>query len=167
MTGTGETSMQLQPAAASGGTNNVLGLYNAYNQVPLKAYCGDNSYWGYSTASWRQADASTSNRITWLDGLQQSFVAARYQTDIIGSSTVTGRIGIDLDSITAPPGGSVSGPNTVGNAVPSVAQLMLYPQFGLHYVQAVEYATGSTVYFVGADLATSGQDMLLTLEVNM
>jgi hypothetical protein len=174
MTAAGETAMQFKPTAASGGTNNFLGVYNGYNRIPVKAYCRDSagSAWTYNVATWRPADgasSNTNNRITYLDGLEQSFVAARYQTDIIANSTNSGRIGVTIDSTSATPGGSVSGPNTVGVAVPSIGQDFYYPMLGLHYVQAMEYAVNTTgaISFVGADLTGLGQDMLLTVEIDM
>jgi hypothetical protein len=80
MTANGETSMVLKPSAASGGTANVMGLYNAYNRVRTTAYSRDStSNWLYATASWRAADNSTSNEITFLDGLQQSPATGQLQ----------------------------------------------------------------------------------------
>jgi hypothetical protein len=43
MTANGQTSMRLKPAATAGGTDNVLGLWNAYNRVRVTAYSRDNT----------------------------------------------------------------------------------------------------------------------------
>ena len=42
-TANGQTGMACFPTAASGGTNNILGLWNAYNRVPITAQCLDST----------------------------------------------------------------------------------------------------------------------------
>ncbi len=145
MTGNGQTSMQLKPSAAAGGTNNVLGLWNAYNRVRLTAYSRDStSNWLYGTASWRAADNSASNKISFLDGLQQSSVTGNYS--IMGASTVDtvgAYIGLNVDSSTTTPDITSTWASAAGEtsaSQPSVTETF-YPLLGLHYIQAVEYAS--------------------------
>lgn len=148
MTGIGQTSMQLKPTAAAGGTGNVLGLWNAYNRVRITAYSRDStSNWSYGTASWRAADNSTSNRIYFIDGLQQSQITGNYS--VMGTSTVNtvgGYIGLNVDSTTTTPNiasQSASVTSEGSSSQPGITETF-YPLLGVHYVQAVEYAgTGS------------------------
>lgn len=169
MTGNGATSMQLKPSAAAGGTNNILGLWNAYNRVSVTAYSRDNTTsWTYSTASWRAADNSASNRISFLDGLQQSAVTGNYS--VMGTSTVDtvgAYIGLNVDSSTTTPdiaSQSASAMSQTSAAQPAVTETF-YPLLGLHYVQAVEYASGASAQFFGFN---AGQRLMaLTVSLEM
>jgi hypothetical protein len=169
LTSTGETSMKLKPSAVSGGTSNVLGLWNAYNRVRLTAYSRDNNnVWGYTTASWRAADNSTSNKITFIDGAQQSAPTGNYSVMAsTTSNTVGAYIGLNEDSSTTTPNitsVTASAPSQSSATQFSVTE-SFYPSLGLHYVQAVEYSTGSTASFYGT--AGSQQLMALTVQIDM
>jgi hypothetical protein len=79
MTGDGETSMQFKPAAAAGGSNPILGLYNAYNRVRVTSEESDsNSSWTYNSPSVQPADNNSNNSIRLIDGLAQSRVEGEY-----------------------------------------------------------------------------------------
>ncbi len=164
MTGNGQTGMSFTPAAASGGTNNFLGLYNAYNRVRTFSKSSDStSSWTYATATWREADNSASNRITFLDGLQQSVARAKY-ADIMytSGSSVEGAIGINLDSTSATPVDPCA--ITLGTSEQTfTAYGNFMPQLGLHYAQAMEWASGATVTFAGVNISLNG----LMLEIDM
>lgn len=148
-TADGQTGMSCQPAAASGGTNNILGLWNAYNRVGISAVCVDSaSSWTYATNFYRNADNSASNRISWVDGLQLSAVHARYGDFTTGNTGSIPAISIGLNS-TAASGSVGGGPQSVDNAYAS-SFLEAYPQLGLNYVQAVESSLGGeSVTFYG------------------
>jgi hypothetical protein len=175
MTANGQTSMQLKPSASAGGTNNILGLWNAYNRVRVTAYSRDStSSWTYGTASWRAADNSTRNRISFLDGLQQSHSTGSYS--VMGTTTVStvgAYIGLDMDSSTAAPGITSQGASAVSQTSSSqpVVTETFYPALGLHYIQAVEYASSATgmsnccAQFFG--LNASQQLMALTVSLDM
>ena len=135
----GETSMVFYPTAAAGGNANVLGLYNAYNRVRIIARSSDTSTaWTYTTATWRQTGGHSGNKISWLDGLQQSFVDAR--TQISGNASTSGggpAVGVELDNL------GVNGVVAVTNDTFQI-NLQAYdhytPQMGLHTVYSEEYA---------------------------
>lgn len=169
MTANGGTSMQLKPSAVAGGTNNILGLWNAYNRVRVTAYSRDNtSNWTYSTASWRGADNSTSNKISFLDGLQQSQVTGNYSVMAATTQdTVGAYIGLNADSSTTTPDITATGASAVNEtsaSQPSVTETF-YPLLGLHYIQAVEYASGNAAQFFGVN--ASQQLMALTVSLEM
>lgn len=174
MTADGETSIEFKPTPAAGGTSNVLGLYNAYNRVRTISRNIDSAYpaWTYSTASWELLDNGNStstnqNTISFLDGLNQSFIDAQVQINIFtSSSSVTGFVDVSLDSTTpANPGGveglSNSTDSPYGVSVPAFDHFT--PQLGFHYVAAVQYATGSTVTFFNG----SGGTEELKVELEM
>ncbi len=146
-TANGQTSMMLKPAAASGGSANVMGVCNPYNREPLRSVERDStSSWSYSTASWRAANGSTSNRITFVDCLGRSPTVA---TDFLYAFSGTGQaydFGVDLDSTTAQPvdGAQASGGgSTPGAGYNVTASDAFPPSLGLHYAQAMEYAQTS------------------------
>ena len=103
----GQCTHQFNPAAASGGGNGILGLYNAYNRVEVICTNRDNGVdYSYTSATVRQARASASNRIRWVDGLQQSIVYAQYAADAYAStgSTANLEVGVGFNSTTAATG---------------------------------------------------------------
>jgi hypothetical protein len=153
----GTSSMQFAPTSATGGTNNILGLYNAYNRVTFSSRSLDtNTYWDYTSTTWRPADGASSNinnRISWLDGLQQSTVRADYQVQAYTTSdSNVAYVAIGVDSTNTPTNG-VTG--DLCDAVATIrSALDITPLLGFHYAQALESATG-TAYFYSANGGTA------------
>ena len=145
MTGNGETSAQFKPTPAAGGTGNVIGLYNAYNRVPFHSLNTDStaSWTDTNTSAWVPADSGINsgqgNRITWLDGLQQTQVKAKYATLTQATPDVTSAyIGISLDTAPNPNLLSVNLYGTAANwAIWADVEESFLPQSGLHFVQAM------------------------------
>jgi hypothetical protein len=154
ITANGQTEMTINPTSAGGGTNNKLGLYNAYNQVNLTALCMDSTAsWTYATATYQPLDNSVSNRITYLDGLGISVAEATLRATIgPNASTLTdGLAGAFFDNT-----------NTLGTNG-SAAEVVLSTNnqratvtigarkigSGLHYAQAVQYSATATSKFYG------------------
>lgn len=70
MTADGLSQWVLNPNAATGGTDNVLGIYNAYNRVRVLTVERElTPNWTYSTGTWRCVQGSCNNRIRTIDGL--------------------------------------------------------------------------------------------------
>jgi hypothetical protein len=165
MTGSGATGMAFKPASTAGGTNNILGLSNAYNRIPLLARGQDSGNWTYATASYQPADNSTSNRISWLDCLGTSQIDTGYQCGVNATvSTVNAQVGMLIDAATGTPNvvgaeeGLVSGGILV---TPSVEEIFL-PQLGFHFVQAMErVGGGGTAAFNNA----GGKSQALTVKL--
>jgi hypothetical protein len=142
-----ETTVNFKPSAAAGGSDNVVGIWNAYNRVRILSMETDsNTAWTYATDTWRPLDGgsgNTKNRVTFLDGLGQSFVKARAAT-IAYSSTAGANcmIGISENSTTgsgktasylqSSPGGSAAGAVTFSD------EDSFPPLLGLNYIQAME-----------------------------
>ncbi len=158
----GLMTMQFKPDPQTSGNGTLLGLYNAYNRVRVTAMARDgNTSWAVTTPNhWADADAGGGynywNRITWLDGLQQSNVTARYEALFaLNSNASAALVGIDLDDTSLTP--DIIGAETVptstnfnGDAV--VVESWL-PQKGLHLVQAMQQlqeATPTTLTFYGS-----------------
>lgn len=145
-TADGQTGVTFVGAAASGGSNGVIGLSNAYNRVSAKSSSTDSASWTYATATWRAADNSNSNRVTFIDGLQQSEISAFYSVNVAQSSgTIFASIGVDLDSTSATPAfvDEMNIPTGSGGPVHNQhAHGIFAPQLGLHFVQAVERVGG-------------------------
>ena len=137
-TANGQTGISLQPAPASGGTANVIGLWNAYNRVRVSAVCSDSTAsWTYGTSAIRAANNSTSNRISIVDGLAQSTVQASYQCDMYSSSTaVTGLIGVCKNATNGlnPPGAETNATNPQCQ----ITSVTFYPVLGFNFYQAIE-----------------------------
>jgi hypothetical protein len=172
MTAAGETAMQFNPSPAGGGTANVLGVYNAYNQVKVVSNeTDDTGSWTYTSSTVHPADSSTSNRITWLDGLGQSSASASYQIVAEISNAQNIAIGIGVDSTTTYTGAisdTFGYSSTMGNQGGLHAAVTKSPLLGLHYVQALENApngiAGTGTYFT---LIGSWQSYNLSLAINM
>lgn len=177
MTGNGETSMQFKPMPATGGTSNVLGVYNAYNRVRTISRNIDSVTHGWTdtTVGWELLDTANStsanqNIISFLDGMPpagNSSIDAQVQVNILTSSaSVVGFDAVSEDS-TAPtnPGGTegISNSTQTPFGFVGVAFDHFQPQLGLHYVAAIEYSTGSTVTFLNG----SGTAEELKVELEM
>jgi hypothetical protein len=150
-TANGQTGMAFKPSAASGGSNNVLGLYNAYNRVSVRAMERDSAAsWTYSSATWRAGNNSSSNRISFVDGLQESFIFAYLECQGAPTGAGSGVFGINLDSTTATPT-VIGNQNVNGSGPSSPAGEIFLPQLGFHYLQDMEAATaGITTTYPGA-----------------
>jgi hypothetical protein len=154
MTGNGVTTMQFTPAAASGGSGTILGLWNAYNRVRVTASSVDShSSWTYSSSTWRDADNSANNSITWLDGLGHTSISAAYDaTANLSASTGSLNVGVGINAITTP---AINGQISGTTALLTVHAATLSPPItGLNVAQAIERVTSGTATFYGVDLLT-------------
>ncbi|MBV9861877.1 MAG: hypothetical protein JO267_06990 [Alphaproteobacteria bacterium] len=144
-TANGQTAMQFAPAAAAGGGNPTLGLYNAFNRVRIQAQSQDSTAsWSYN-GSYRAANNSTANRVTWVDGLGQSVVEARYA--ILASGGAPAQAFVTFDATGAPAATEANGMTAAGDT-----QLLAFDRMiglGLHYAQAVEWSGGTAGTFYG------------------
>lgn len=164
-TANGQTTITVSPAAAANGTNNIIGLYNAYNRIKICARCIDTTAsWTYNSATVRSANGSNSNRISWLDGLQQTPVEAKYFVYCAPSSNGT-IAGIGVDSTTASSGTIGAMSTSAGTSTTAVAEFESYPLLGLHYVQALEAIFGGgTGGFSGVIASSPSMGLYLNTE---
>lgn len=139
--------------SGAGGVAAILGVWNLYNRVSVAVTVYDTtSSWNYSTATWRSADNSNNNRVSFVYGLQEDVIEAAYATSQNGSSTsVYADIGVGYDSTSA-----TSGSVSQGNSVSATAAAAMPPAhyevqpIGAHYFQALENGGGTaTCTFFG------------------
>jgi hypothetical protein len=143
------------PAAASGGSNACVCLANAYQKVRVTTRSQDSTgSWSYNTATWRAADASNSNRISYVDPLGQTSVEGAYTVSTFQSGT-GGRpqSGIDRDSTSASPfflsNGEIAA--LASGTSQTTAVDSWSPSIGFHFLQAVEFGNASgTVTWIGS-----------------
>lgn len=148
ITSNGETSMQFKPGGAAGGSNNVLGVWNAYNRVRATSQNFDsNSSWTYNSTTLRPADGNagnTNNRITYIDGLEQSRVEAQYQCYIVAPAGENIVVSVGWDWLTGNSATGVWGIVSAGLSGSTYAKDD-FLGYGVHYVQALEQlGNGST-----------------------
>lgn len=156
-TANGQTGMAMKPAPAAGGNANVLGLYNAYNRVPVVALCRDTTANFLDVSGiWRPLLNNSNSRISYLDGLAQSVVKGDLTTIGVGSANaINGYVGMTQDATNVAPDlvTSMSGTNSVYFPM-SVHQQWL-PSLGFHFIQSMQLVLGSSggTYFsvVGSD----------------
>ena len=145
--GTATIDWKPNPAAAAGGGNALLGVYNAYNKVDVVATSIDStSTWNYSTNTWRAANGNNSNRISVIQGCQEDYVEAQHVllgSGNDGSSTVWGYVGIGYNSTSSPSGLTTqAGPQT--RVSTAAAAYYAVQPLGWNYFQALETGNGST-----------------------
>jgi hypothetical protein len=128
-------------------------VWNYYNRVsrPMKATDATNS-WSYTTAAYRQANASTANQLDFIQGVSEEPVTARVvgfvQSNQAGQIVATA--GIGLDSTTVNSADIISGNTIVQNQHnPTEGIYRGHPGVGRHYLAWLEYSTavGVTTWF--------------------
>jgi hypothetical protein len=134
-TANGQTGVALKPAAASGGTANIIGLFNAYNRVSATALCRDStSSWTYATATWRAANGNNNNRISWVDGLQQVNIKATYDAAVAyGANGNQFNVGVNLNSTSATPNLYTLTEEAANFVVDLMQTEPFYPQSGFNF----------------------------------
>jgi len=147
---------QPQPSYASGGTNNELGVFNAYNRLPTIAVCRDsNSIWHNSNPGYSLADNSPNFRINWLDGLGDVACRGNYTCSVAGDSTNAAAltVGVSLNGSTwngLLPQGAMNN-NSIGMQISGWN--MTHGSVGAHYWQAMEQSTPVPVTVFGNNFA--------------
>lgn len=179
-TANGQTGMAFKPAAASGGTNNILGLYNAYNRVRVIARSQDSTTsWSYNSATWRVANGAGTgsgllNRISYVDGLAQSFVGGDYTVACQNSTTANNApaIGLNQDATTGAPDSIaiMEAGSTAAAAFSSVNSISTNgswsPSLGFHFIQAMEQAANAgTGTFFGVNASSGYQNIRVMLDM--
>lgn len=155
----GSSQANWQPGgAAAGGTAALLNVWNAYNRVSISGVVSDTTAsWNYTTFTWRSADNSAANRVSFIVGLQEDFISACYQVGALNSSGNSFNAGIGYDSTTAPSGVTGAGNSTVQTEV--MARCQQQP-LGFHYFQALELsaAVGTSTWYGVFNTQVAGLD---------
>lgn len=131
-------------------------VWNYYNRRPRHLLRRETtSTWTYTTATWRQANASASNQVALVIGVDDSLVSilARGMAWSVSSGVVLG-CGVGVDSTTTPSTSMVggSGATTPGSVyMPLIGKGELSLAVGYHYLALLEYSAASgTTNWLGA-----------------
>lgn len=152
-TANGQTAMQFTAAAAAGGSNPCLCLYNAYNRVDVASMEQDSTgTWSYNSGTARPMNNSTSNRIRYVDGLGQSTVIVDALEGVVSGASGTGQptTGVGLNSTTAFYGTCVEDQPNWNSQYGIRAHCNFPPTVGFNYAQQLERIVNgtSTVQFL-------------------
>lgn len=163
----GEMAMMYGPAAAAGGTKNRLDVWNMYNRVSIRSVVRDSTNtWSYSTATWRSSNNSTSNRVTFINGLNEALASAvAVQSGSSASSGGGFQVGIGIDSASANHGlSSVAYTSGSGGQMGGVCHFSSASGLGSHYLQMVERGNGTSCDFFGdnSDATAYQSGMIVT-----
>ena len=157
-------------ASAAGGDDAWFGLWNMYNRVVVATSVKDSTNsWSYNSGTFQAANASTTNRISFIRGLDEDAVDATYLMSIAAASANTlPAINIGLDSTSA--GSGIPGALPAFNANLSlISRYVGIPGLGWHFLQAVEKAVGTfantpTFYGDAGDASAYGSGLLATMK---
>lgn len=138
------------PAAAVGGGNARLGLWNMYNRVDVGSTSKESANtWASNTAAWQAQNGSNSNRITIFAGMPED--AANVKVTGIGTNGVTaGSIigaGVGVGSVTVASGtiGTMGSPGGATLAA-LFGEYVGVPSLGSQFFQQLEYGTANNTY---------------------
>lgn len=129
-------------------------LWNFYHRVTrkLKSATATTDSWLYSTATWRQANATASNQVNFVIGRQEDPV----RCDCLGmysdaGAYSDGAVGIGLDSTTTSSAQLMASGKSLGStgtgSTGRIYQHAVFDDFagaGKHYLAWLEYASGAT-----------------------
>jgi hypothetical protein len=137
--GSAQVNLKFGTSAVGGGAA-VIGIWNAYNQAPVAAIVRDTtSTWSYQSATVRNADNSTNNRVSFVTGLATVSIDVAYQCRVNYTATAnsTGQIGFGMDAsgydFAAVYVSQSSGVSQTLTAVGAYKGVL-----GVHFIQAVE-----------------------------
>ena len=150
--GGGGVYWTLGAAAASGGSNAILGVWNAYNRVRTVAQSMDSTAsWVYATANtWRAANGSASARVNYVIGLTTEYVIGTYVGLMLCSVAGWAEVSVGVDTTTAR-SGVIGGlySNTANTTAGSSPGSSTSASIGAHYMSANEYCTVANETFYG------------------
>lgn len=174
----GDTLWTANPAAAVGGGNPRLFVWNMYNRVYVTAKnLESTNSWNYTSDTGQMANASASNRISLIRGLNEdssSVSASEFATRTTAGGMVYSAVALDSTSFPSTAGGNTfTGTNNaivpsgqVQNAVPIPSGWSGLQGLGYHYHQLMERSeqTANTTTWYGD---TAAGAMYISLETRM
>jgi len=131
-------------------------LYNYSNRVArVMQRFESTASWNYTLATLRQANASTSNQINFIQGVAEDAVTARVLGVFTNTSACTAQVGIGLDSTTTNTAAVFMGTGSSSFAVGVMADYIGTPAIGKHFLAWLEssVATGTTTFYGNGTLA--------------
>lgn len=124
-------------------------LYNYYNRVTKLMVVNDTANsWTYTTATWRQANANTANKVEFVIGVDEEPAEASVAVTVVNATVVNGAVGIGLDTTTDGNFAQIKA-GFLASYVHIQARGSLYTGIGYHYLSWNEYsdALGATTWY--------------------
>lgn len=150
----GTTKWVANPAAAAGGGDCQILLWNMYNRVAVAATSKDSTdTWDYTTLTWRAANGNNANRVSFVRGVNEEIAEASYFATAVSTAGAAAfaYAGIGIDSTSALSG--LTQPSFAGTGantpLPTTGIYKGLPGLGFHYAQALEasVASGTTSWY--------------------
>lgn len=165
--GTATIDWKLGTSAAGGGAA-FLYVWNMYNRVNVASQVRDSTAsWTTTSTTFVSLDASTSNRISFLNGLNEEGVSAQLRVFSTNAAAGQSASGIALDNTTTLAG---SGGFGVSGASANNVQVGTYsgnPGLGLHFLQAIQLTQSGTGTWYGDFFAGHEDRQALTGQFRM
>ena len=136
-------------ASATGGTAGFLGVWNMYNRVDVATTVTDSTdTWSYNSSTIRAANASTTNRVSFVCGLAEDHFYASYNSPGVnnGAGTAAGIVGIGYDVTNAFSGRWTWGGFGAASLFSAAGGEYMASALGFHFVQACESAGNTNTY---------------------
>lgn len=144
----GQTTWELGGDASTGDPA-FLYLWNAYNRVAVEVRVTDNKdSWTYNAATWRAADNSNNNRVSFVVGLNEDGMQAIYDCIVNPGGVQNAVVGIGLD-VTNNYSGTANIAVQSATAGGNQAHWNGQAGLGYHFLQAVEYQSSGTGTYYG------------------
>jgi len=124
-------------------------VWNMYNRIVRRMSAVDTTdSWNYTSAAFRQANASAANQLAFVRGLNEDVASARVWARVSSASSLAVASGIGLDSSTVN-SATVLGTRVPNNHAGSYAEYNGVPGLGYHDLRWLEYseATGTTTWY--------------------
>jgi hypothetical protein len=136
-------------------------VWNYYNRVDrvLQAALETANSWSYTTATWRQANANTTNQLDLVCGYSEDAVSIHALASVgTSAGSANARTSIGEDSTSAPHASALYGNTTATAKTLNVATLRKIPAVGRHYYTWLEFsdAAGTTTWY-GDDSGAGAQ----------
>jgi hypothetical protein len=153
--------------SGGGSTTQVGGkrfVWNRYNRVARDLALVDKTdSWDYSTATVRQANGASGNKVEWVTGDALTLVDVRIVVSVFlpSGTNVGGYVGVGIDGTTAFAGRlnqlAFSSDATIGSIGPCNGFYRGRPGLGYHYASWLESGNGNaTVTWLGDNGTTAG-----------
>lgn len=141
------------PAAAAGGGNAWVGIWNNYNRVSQGMQSFDNTTsWTHTGTTWAELNASAANRLTFVVGQVEDFTQFSF-SGLAVTSANNAALGVGVNSTTTPASVAFTGSGTTLSASGTPVGVVR-PGVGLNFLQALENGTAT---FYGTDPVFSAQ----------
>lgn len=138
-------------ALATGGTAGIVGVWNMFNRVNVSMFVQDDTNsWNYTIATIRAANASNTMRVSFISGLAEDGISARYKVAASNNPASTMTAGIGYDSTSAFAAGSSPDRLSTNTTILHMNSFLeKSSDLGFHYVQACEHsvASGTTTWY--------------------